>query len=138
MLRAIADTHAVVQSHSPALLTHERTSSTPEARLASQDFLKDETIIAVLPFEIRKLPNRPIVPLKIGEVSFLGSFDTGQLGGVYLNKATRAKLEKQRLLAPKVGGDEPTFDLNGLAFTPSFTASVMQFKPKPTFGSAKR
>jgi hypothetical protein len=95
-----------------------------EERMAAQDFLKDETIIAVLPFEIRKLPNHPMVPLTIGEVPFLGSFDTGQLGGIYLDKATRAKFTKQRLLTPKVGGDEPMFDLSGIAFMPAFTASV--------------
>ena len=97
-----------------------------EARRASQDYLDGERIVAVLPFETRKLPNHPIVRLTVGGVPFVGAFDTGQDGGACVSVATQQHLEERNLLtsAATSEGDEPRFDLRGLEFTSSFTGSV--------------
>ncbi|MEO7714692.1 MAG: retropepsin-like aspartic protease [Capsulimonas sp.] len=71
-----------------------------EARRASKDFLKGEIVLATLPFETRKLPNHPLIPLKIGSHDFLGAFDTGQLGGAYLNPETQQAMMQEGLLKP--------------------------------------
>jgi hypothetical protein len=67
-------------------------------RQANKDFLKGEKILAVLPFEIRRAPNDPIVKLKVGDVDIIGVFDTGQYGMVQLNPAEEKKLLQSKLL----------------------------------------
>jgi hypothetical protein len=71
--------------------------NTPE-RQASQDFLKGERILTVLPFELRRAPNDPIVKLRVGDVDIIGVFDTGQYGMIQLNPAAERRLSKSQLL----------------------------------------
>jgi len=72
--------------------------NTPERR-ASRDFLQGERILAVLPFEIRRAPNDPIVKLRAADVDITGIFDTGQYGMVQLNPKDERKLMQSQLLS---------------------------------------
>ncbi|MCC8407496.1 hypothetical protein LJ707_01045 [Mucilaginibacter sp. UR6-1] len=101
-------------------------------RTRTRDFLKNEKVLAVIDFEIRKLANHPIIRLKIDGINVVGVFDTGQNGLLQLD-ATSAKLLESHgsvlrsgtdsygdtLLNVKniiVGGKLKT-SLNGLALT---------------------
>ena len=68
-------------------------------RQASRDFLKGEKILAVLPFEIRRAPNDPIVKLRAGDVDIIGIFDTGQYGGIQLNPEAEKTLLNSKLFS---------------------------------------
>jgi hypothetical protein len=57
-----------------------------------RDFLKGERILAVLPFEIRRAPNDPIVKLRVGDVNITGVFYTGQYDMIQLNPEDEKKL----------------------------------------------
>lgn len=72
--------------------------NTPE-RQANRDFLQGERILAVLPFEIRRAPNDPIVKLQVGDVDIIGVFDTGQYGMIQLNPKDEKKLLQSQLLS---------------------------------------
>lgn len=65
--------------------------STDERR-NTKDFLKGEKILAVVGFENRKLPNHPLVNLKIHGVDVLGAFDTGQNGLLQLDGPSAGSL----------------------------------------------
>jgi len=94
------------------------------ARRKSQDYLSGETVVAVVPFTTRKLPNHPLVPVTIGGVDFLGTFDTGMDGAVYMTKATQARLTKQRLLTPVPARDDILYNIAGVSLTPGIKATV--------------
>ena len=55
-------------------------------------YLSGERLIAKLPFEIRKLPNHPVMHVSIGGIDMIASFDTGQYGALYTNAKTKALL----------------------------------------------
>ena len=69
-------------------------------RSAAKDFLRGETVLAILPFETRKLPNHPLIHLKIGAHEFLGAFDTGQIGMAQMSEEMQQTLTQERLLTP--------------------------------------
>jgi hypothetical protein len=94
------------------------------ARRQSKDYLSGETVVAVVPFTTRKLPNHPLVTVTIGGVDFLGTFDTGMDGAMYMNKATQARLTEQRLLTPVPGRDDISYDIAGVSLTPGIKATV--------------
>lgn len=64
-------------------------------RRSSKDFLKNENVLAVLDFEIRKLANHPIVKLSVDGVNVVGAFDTGQNGLLQLDAAAAKLLESR-------------------------------------------
>ncbi|WP_264538147.1 retroviral-like aspartic protease family protein [Flavobacterium sp. N1736] len=64
-------------------------------RSNSKDFLANEKVLAVIDFEIRKLPNHPIIKVKIDGVSVLGAFDTGQYGLLQLDSASDKLLKSK-------------------------------------------
>lgn len=73
--------------------------STPDRR-KSKDFLKGEKVIAVLDFQTGKLPNHPMVHIKVNGVEVLGLFDTGQLGAIYLSDSLQRLLTDQKMIVP--------------------------------------
>ena len=83
--------------------------------------MQGEKVIAILPFELRKLPNQPLVPVTIGGLKMIGAFDTGQYGTLYVDNSTRDHLMKHRTLKA-VPGEEDTFDLG------SFTVGGVKVK----------
>ncbi|PAW92298.1 hypothetical protein CKK33_01835 [Mucilaginibacter sp. MD40] len=73
-------------------------------RNSLKDFLAGEHVLAVIPFFTRKLPNHPMVKVKIKDVELLGAFDTGQYGLLQLTVADQKELQaKKAVLA--IGAD---------------------------------
>jgi len=99
-----------------------------DARRQSKDYLAGETVIATVLFQTRKLPNHPIVPVTIGGVDFLGTFDTGMDGAVYMTKATQARLTEQRLLTPVPGRGDILYNIAGVSLSPDIKATVSRIR----------
>jgi len=87
------------------------------------DYLRGEQVVAELPFELRKLPNHPIMHVKVGAVDFVAAFDTGQYGAIYTNAATWHRLTAEGHLKPSLH-DKDEFDLSGLRFRGGIMASI--------------
>lgn len=68
-----------------------------------KDFLKGEKVIGVLDFTTRKLPNHPVVRVKVGGVDMIGLFDTGQLGDIYLSDSLQKVLMDKQVIVPGAG-----------------------------------
>jgi hypothetical protein len=83
-------------------------------------FLKGETVVAALPFEVRKLPNHPIMTARIDGVDFETVFDTGQYGNLFADAATREKLTKDGAVT-KAKGEA---DLKGIRFTKALSVNI--------------
>lgn len=104
---------------------------TSAERDISRDFLANEKVLAVIDFEIRKLPNHPLIKVKIGNIDVLGALDTGQYGSLQLDSLSDNKLKSKGYVASsgkdseggallnvkniKMGGKFET-DLKGLEF----------------------
>jgi hypothetical protein len=67
-------------------------------------YLSAEKVIAELPFEIRKLPNHPVMHIRIGGLDIIAAFDTGQYGALYTD-APRGPIKKGA--APPRGSAAP-------------------------------
>jgi len=78
------------------------------------EYLSKEKVVAELPFELRKLPNHPIMPIRIGGVAAVAAFDTGQFGTLYTDEATKARWIKSGVLRVHAG-DPEKFDLIGFS-----------------------
>jgi len=83
--------------------------------------LKGEKVLAVLNFETRRLPNHPMVRVKIGGVDLLGSFDTGQYGLI--------QVEDKAAKVLKNGYDDSTVNVNNIIINGSFKLSVKGIAP---------
>ena len=85
-----------------------------------EDYLQGERPLAALPFELRKLPNIPIMTGKVGEVAATVLFDTGQSGHLYIDTATKTRMIKDGSLTPSSQADLyniPRLELGGTSFT---------------------
>ncbi|MDW8850655.1 hypothetical protein SD960_11165 [Flavobacterium sp. MMLR14_040] len=69
-----------------------------EQHKSSNDFLKDEKVLGIINFETRRLPNHPLVKVKIGNIELLGSFDTGQYGLIQLEDSAKKILIAKSLV----------------------------------------
>jgi hypothetical protein len=69
-----------------------------EQRKSSKDFLKGEKLLGIINFETRRLPNHPLVKVKIGNIELLGSFDTGQYGLIQLEDKAKKILTAKSLV----------------------------------------
>ncbi|MDP9076756.1 MAG: retropepsin-like domain-containing protein [Bacteroidota bacterium] len=100
-------------------------------RKSSKDFLKGEKVLAVLNFETRRLPNHPMVRVRIGSVDLLGSFDTGQYGLLQLDDVAARVLKKSSLVvsAGNDGYDDPIVNVNHIVLDGSFKVSVKGITP---------
>lgn len=98
------------------------------------NYLKGERVIAHLPFEIRKLPNHPVMAARIGDMAVVATWDTGQYGTLYTSEETKARLLKEGRLTPS-----PTipdgFDLHGLQLNghdmPVVRGITVEIEPSP-------
>ncbi|MGC4043184.1 MAG: hypothetical protein QM758_05225 [Armatimonas sp.] len=112
---------------------------TTDARRRTKDFLRGEKVIAVLPFETRKLPNHPLLHVKVGDQDILAAFDTGQMGTVTMSKTMQETLASRKLLTMLT---EKRCRIDGILLTgdrgESITASVENVplfdKPGPAAG----
>lgn len=96
-------------------------------RETSKDFLVGEKVLAVLDFELRKLPNHPMIKVKVNDVEILASFDTGAYGQIELTSQDTEKLTKQNYLIDygKDGFDENLFILNKVKLNDQLTADFI-------------
>lgn len=75
-----------------ALKLDYRTSRATFYQEGPERYLRGETVIAILPFETRKLPNHPLMSARIGKVEAIASFDTGMNGSLAISKENKAHL----------------------------------------------
>lgn len=80
------------------LATFYRDEALAEGHLPK--YLAGETVLGVIPYETRKLPNIPLVKVRIGSQSFEGAFDTGNSGYMWIDDATRSQLISDGKLKP--------------------------------------
>lgn len=102
-----------------------------EERKLSKDFLKGEKVLAILNFKTRRLPNHPMISVRIGNVDLLGSFDTGQYGMIQLDDQAEKELKKRSLLvaAGNDGYDDPIVNVNNIVLNGGFKISVKGITP---------
>lgn len=102
-----------------------------EERKLARDFLNGEKVLAVLHFETRRLPNHPMVRVKIGNVDLIGSFDTGQYGLLQLDDEAAKTLKAQGLVVPAGNDayDDPLVNVNEMVLDSSFKAGVKGVYP---------
>ncbi len=82
---------------------------------AATHFLHGETVVAVIPFEQRKLARIPIVEVTLGKTIFDGAFDTGAYGALRIDKAMRKKLAAEGILTEaNDDAGEDRVDLTGI------------------------
>lgn len=77
-------------------------------RMSIKDFLSGEKVLAVIDFQVKKLPNHPMVKMTIDGVEVIGAFDTGQNGYLQLDDPSAKKLYSRRSVLPSgidSGGD---------------------------------
>ncbi|MYN01154.1 hypothetical protein GTP41_03480 [Pseudoduganella sp. DS3] len=77
------------------------------------DYLAGERLIAELPFDVRRRPNIPVMPAKLGGVDITAAFDTGAYGYLYVGKETKEKLVALKILKQNDGEDD--FAVTGLS-----------------------
>jgi hypothetical protein len=69
-------------------------------------------VLAVLPFETRRLPNHPLLAAKVGDLPAIVSLDTGMDGSLVISDAKKAQLLASGHLKP--GGKDGTYDISGV------------------------
>src|SRR5690554_1520247 len=87
-------------------------------RVSSRDFLAGEKVLAVLDFEIKSLPNIPMIKVKVDDIQAIGIFDTGGSYGLleFSDEDTKKLREKEYLKDyGKDGEDDDLFVLNDVA-----------------------
>ncbi|GGG97707.1 hypothetical protein [Pedobacter zeae] len=104
--------------------------NTPE-RQKSKDFLNGEKVLAVLNFETRRLPNHPMVRVKIGKFDLLGSFDTGQYGLLQLDDQAATVLKTKCLVIPAGNDayDDPIVNVSDIVLDGKLKVSVKGITP---------
>ncbi|WP_299171139.1 hypothetical protein [uncultured Brevundimonas sp.] len=106
-------------------------------RSGGADFLAGERVVARLAFSTRRLPNHPMTPARLGEMSILAAWDTGQYGDLYTTEEGKARLLSEGRLTPSQT-DPDTFDLHGLTVDghpmPVLSGISVQTDPSPSAG----
>lgn len=87
------------------------------------DYLRGEQVMAALPFELRKLPNHPVMHIKIGSTDFAVAFDTGQYGSMFTDQDTLNRLKKEGLITPGKNDGEK-FIVTGIRFDNGLGATM--------------
>lgn len=80
---------------------------------ATADYLAGEKLIAELPFDVRRRPNIPVMPAKLGELDVTAIFDTGAYGYLFVDRETKEKLVALGILKQNDG--ENDFAVTGLS-----------------------
>jgi hypothetical protein len=102
-----------------------------EQRKSSKDFLKGEKLLGIIDFETRRLPNHPIVKVKIGDVELIGSFDTGQYGLLQLEEEAKKNLTAKALViyTGLDGHGDEQVNINDLEIGGSFKTALKGIYP---------
>lgn len=103
---------------------------------ASAGYLAGERRIAELPFDVRRRPNIPVMPAKVGTLELTAAFDTGAYGYLYVDNETKEKLIALHMLKPNDGEDD--FSVTGLSLggvpVPDIKSIRVDTKPFPASG----
>ncbi|MGS2762970.1 hypothetical protein [Sinomicrobium sp. M5D2P9] len=97
-------------------------------RASSKDFLNGEKLLATLDFEIRNLPNIPMLKVKVNNVEILGIFDTGGnygLLGITDKDAEKLTKEKNLIDYGKDGYNVSLFSLNKVKMNSDLTTDFI-------------
>lgn len=108
---------------------------------AETHFLHGETVVAVIPFEERKLARIPVVYVTLGSTIFDGSFDTGQYGSIWADEATRAQLASEGVLTKlttNTPDDDERVDLKGIDVGGGAAKLTLRFDVSSTPSAADR
>lgn len=115
--------------------------ATPERR-KSKDFLKNEKVVAILNFEIRKLVNHPLVKLTIDGINVIGTFDTGQNGTLQLDTPAAKRLKSRKtVLVSGVNGNGDTLHMvKKILIDGNFATSLkgLELADQKAFGTLKK
>lgn len=106
------------------LTFYKNTSS----REASKDFLNGEKVLAILDFEIRNLPNIPMLKVKVNDVEMLGLFDTGGSSETLrITDQDAENLVKKKSLTDygKDGSDDNLYSLSNVKMKPKLTVNLI-------------
>ncbi|NYF30615.1 hypothetical protein [Sphingopyxis sp. JAI108] len=99
-----------------------------------KSFIAGEKVIAILPFETRKLPNIPVLPARIGDLDAIVTLDTGMYGSLNIPEEKKAGLIASGLLKP--ASDPDAHDLSGVRLADmvdgSFPALEVEEGPSPS------
>jgi hypothetical protein len=99
------------------------------------DFLAGEQVVATLHFELRKLPNHPVVHAQIGSLDVAVVFDTGQNGSLFVTDSAKQALVAEGSLRASEDG---RFAVNGVRFNDGFVGSTADIDvlraPSPAAG----
>ncbi|MEG3159387.1 hypothetical protein U1763_02620 [Sphingomonas sp. LB2R24] len=71
---------------------------------APSQYLAGEKVVATIPYRLGKLPNHPLVDIRIGGVAAVAAFDTGQYGTLYADAATKRRLSGLKILTRNADG----------------------------------
>jgi len=103
---------------------------------ATADYLAGERLIAELPFDVRRHPNIPVMPAKVGGLEVTAIFDTGGYGYLFVDQETKEKLIALHVLKPNDGEDD--FSVTGLSLggvsVPDIGSIRVDTKPFPASG----
>lgn len=103
-------------------IDYDRSRATFEYGPASR-YLRNERLIAVLPFQTRKLPNQPLMPGRIGNLRVMTAWDTGQYGTLFTSDAKKQRMLEDGRLSPS--REKPgSFDLHGLQINGDPTTDI--------------
>lgn len=97
-----------------------------DQRKSSKDFLEGEKVLAIINFEIRRLPNHPLVRVKIGGIEMIAAFDTGQYGTFQLEDKVEKLLTAKSLIIPsgKDAESDKTYTINDMVLDGKFKVSL--------------
>ncbi|UTN03535.1 hypothetical protein L0669_19635 [Flavobacterium bizetiae] len=97
-----------------------------DQRKSSKDFLEGEKVLAIINFEIRRLPNHPLVRVKIGGIEMIAAFDTGQYGTFQLEDKVDKLLTAKSLIIPsgKDAENDKTYTINDMVLDGKFKVSL--------------
>lgn len=97
-----------------------------DQRKSSKDFLEGEKVLAIINFEIRRLPNHPLVRVKIGGIEMIAAFDTGQYGTFQLEDKVEKLLTAKSLIIPsgKDAENDKTYTINDMVLDGKFKVSL--------------
>lgn len=93
-------------------------------------FLKGETVIAAIPFEIRSRPNVPVLTARIGNTDFETVLDTGQYGNIYADAAVLKHLFTIGAISSTPGG-QGDIDVKDLRFSKGPAISMTELGSHP-------
>ncbi|WP_157201418.1 hypothetical protein [Massilia sp. Root418] len=93
-----------------------------------EEYLRGEKIVDALPFNLRKIPNIPVMKGKLGDLDTTVAFDTGQNGALFIDDDAKSRLIIAGVLKPTNDAEKfdiPLLHIEGRTFTDLKNIDVM-------------